>query len=162
MLVVLKVDRIILPAPVKIGASFLLMCSVYLTLIHPIVVYTESKDYISTISSVFREVENINCSDKTKNIYISNNFVMPIIHNSNVRMTLDALPHVDIDDYQLAVGDEIYLVSKKELNQFGNSIYFSKSQVTQLVPPSNGVLSLSFLYQKRVNEFGLWRCTIIR
>lgn len=140
----------------------ILICSLFLTVIHPSIVYVESEGYLKTISHIFEEIEHVDCTPNSgNNIYISNHFAMPIIENENVRMTLNGVPHVQNPSQDIMIGDVIYLISKKELVQYQMSEYASRCKVSLMIPPTKGILSLSYLYNKRVNEFGLWKCEVI-
>ena len=146
----------------RFSLHFILFSSIYFTLGHRILVYSESTGYTKQIHAIFDEIENIDFSKTNGNVYISNNFVMPIIHKRNVRMTLYGRPYMSQGEYPINVGDEIYLVSKDELMQFKNSRFYSRCNVSEIIKPHQGILSISYFYQKRVNQYGLWRCKVIR
>lgn len=155
-------ERIYFAKIERIGLQVLMLSSVYFTIGHRILVYSESAGYSNHIHTIFNEVENIDFTHIKGNIYISNHFVMPIIQNENVRMTLEAVPHVLNGQTQVFIGDEIYLVSRDELTQFKNSRYNTRCEVSEIVKPHKGILSISYFYKKRVNQFGLWRCKVIQ
>lgn len=136
--------------------------SAYLSIGHFIYIYSESPTYLPTIQKVFTEVEKYTDPASQADLYIDNYFSMPLLKNSNTRMLWHGEPFWGKEVGELQVGDILLVTTQDEFQNLKESRHYDRLEVETVVPPTEGVLSLTYKYRKRVNQYGLWKCVVVK
>ncbi|MFT5738657.1 MAG: hypothetical protein ACI9SG_003017 [Maribacter sp.] len=134
--------------------------SIFLSIIHFYVLYNESKSYTETITEIFKSIDEL--EESKSKVYIANQFAVPLLQEDNTRMMLNGLPFFLWSNGNLEIGDVCLITEENEFENLKNSIFYERCDCDMLVSPTIGVYSLSSLYRRRVNQYGLWKCTVIK
>jgi len=149
----------------KIAVATAILFNVYTNIIHVNLVHLENPSYAQKAFEIDEYLSNVSTIESPNNIFIDQHIGLPLYaKTANAKMIMSMANRTYFLATKPKDDDIAYFTKRKDALLFENEINLDDSgyqtEITQLLSPNLGRLTLQSLYKNRTDSLGLYKMTI--